>query len=191
MLEACTFQTSKDFRQRYQGTIGQYTSSGKKMFVWIEEVNSEKVVFKDTNGNVFYAANDQGTTFEFTQVPFGWFNSERGPLLFSRKPARQWQRGISTNNTEILNWEMQRQAVTLDIVSDAMSSFKRPWKMGDNWALNKFFCIIGPSIYFMDNIIGSVDGDTITLINNDVAQELTDAIHRGNYTYKIKYANSL
>lgn len=186
MKEACTQGTSRDFRQRYQSTVGLYTApNGVKSYVWIKAVDEEGVSFEDIKGGDYRAVNDTGVEFEFTQVPLGWFNSSLGPLFVSRIPARQYQRGISKGNTRIQNSNFENKTVSLSLVSDFLT-YDKPYTGQKNWALSKHFAIINGHIFCFDRQIGEVEGTIIKLTCAVVQQELIDTIGRKNLPFIVE-----
>lgn len=104
MLDSLTLDNFRDFSQRYQGTYGWLLNEAKngKVLVYIRKVEENRVTFMDITGRDFHANAGQQVTFEFLPVTRGWFYSEDGKMcLLSRKPARQWHRGICPANTNI------------------------------------------------------------------------------------------
>jgi len=186
MKESCTTATSRDFRQRYQNTIGVYTDTkGIKSYVWIREVEENEVSFEDTKGGSYRAMNDTGVEFEFTQVPLGWFNSTKGPMFVSRMPARQYQRGISKGNTRIQNKDFTPIPVSLANVSDFLT-FDKPYVGQKDWVLNKHFAMINGIMFFFDRVIGEVEGTIIRLTCTVVQQELLDTIGRSGLPFTVE-----
>lgn len=179
MKDTCTPDNSRDFRARYINTVGALVKEGgEKQWVWIKEVNDTKVSFSDLLGKDYEAINGKGVEFEFTQVPMGWYNTSKGPMLFMRKPARQWQRGIASGNTRIYNSDMNPLHISLENVADAMSfkGVRKDWP----WALSKFFCVNkDKELLFLDDTIGTLKDETFTVGNTcSVVQELQDTLRR-------------
>lgn len=180
MKDTCTQDSLRDFKQRYHNTIGSIIKEdGSRDWVFIDEVREDGVLFKDNKGNSFHAVNGLGTEFEFTQVPMGWFNTSKGPILFSRKPAKQYQRGIAKANTLVRNSDLCSIDLTLARVAEAFT-YNKKWEGKLPWALNKFFCIGGKNIlYFYSEPIGMIENNVIKISAAcQVAQELRDTIQR-------------
>lgn len=187
MRESFSPAAAQDFRQRYRNTAGKYIKeNGDPLWVWIQDVG-DGVSFVDTHGNDFFATGQGKAEFEFTQVPQGWYNtSKRGPVMFSRQPARQYQRGISRANTTIIGSTGAAVGVSLDIVADAMTfdgKFGGKWP----WALSRFFMINERrQVWFLNTIIGELDNTTIYVDNTcPVVQELGDTLRRNNLPFTI------
>ena len=109
MFEKFTSIDSGDFRQRYQGTYGYFTHKGKKTLTRLDKIyadgRSSYVEFSDRDGLKYLLhpdSEEEGTGFEFLPPKSSYFNTEEGiPLLVSRVPARQYQRGICDKNISV------------------------------------------------------------------------------------------
>lgn len=194
MKDSCTSDNHGDFRQRYRKTIGKYIRPEKDpMWVYIEEVSQDGVKFTGLDGETCFAVSDSGVTFEFTQVPLGWYNSSEGPMLFSRKPARQWQRGICTTNTNLQNSNLKSVTLSLNRVSDVFT-FNKEWNGKWPWALSRFFAINEKrDVLFLNTIVGELDeGESertiIVTKGCTVVQELKDVLRRNNLNIEVKEA---
>jgi hypothetical protein len=191
MRDTCSRGSIRDFRQRYQGTIGSFIKdSGDKMFVWITEVTDRQVEFQDTNGNTYTAIHDNGVTFEFTQVPLGWFNSSKGPLFVCRRPARQYQRGISPGNTFIIGVNGSTISVNLETIADIYTYSEKYSPTMMAWALSKHFAYNNNHFYFYNTVIGTIDQKTsvIKLKTNLYVQEVSDCVKRNGLPFTVEVA---
>jgi hypothetical protein len=191
MKDTCTPSTSKDFRARYQGTIGCLVKNEKEReFVWIDKVDDYAVSFKNKAGHPFQAMNGKGVEFEFTQVPHGWFNTSMGPVHISRIPARQWQRGIADANTKVLDDTLHRIKLDLQLVEEALTC-TYTYKGTLPYALSRWFCISKDNkLYFRDIPIGTVEGDSLLVDKScNVLQELGDLVRREKLPFTIKVEN--
>jgi len=194
MKDTCTSDNLKDFKQRYQNTVGiLLKDNGAKEWVWIENVDDHSVNFKTKSGQQFQAINGNGVTFEFTQVPMGWFNTSKGPVYICRRPARQWQRGISAGNTSIISSKFRAMQVSLDTVAEAMTSnYEYTGKLPT--ALSRYFCIAeDKTLYFRDIPIGTFDPDTDNKSGRlvipaacEVWQELKDLVRRNRLPFTVE-----
>jgi hypothetical protein len=125
MFEKFTSMESHDFRQRYQGTYGFFTHQGKKTLTRLDKVFAEGkasyVEFSDKDGLKYLLHPDsenEGTGFEFLPPKSAWFNTKEGiPLLVSRIPARQYQRGICDKNTSITDIRNNNRPVDFEFLS--------------------------------------------------------------------------
>ncbi len=101
-IEEFTSNGARDFRQRYQGTYGYFTTdSGKRILVFMASVDEYKTTFVDAAGVEYTAIADKGICFEFIPLEKRLFIFEDGLCLASRRPARQWQRGICAANSRM------------------------------------------------------------------------------------------
>ncbi len=104
MFEKFLSSNMDDFRQRYEGTYGFYRGEdGKKLLVTLSSIRDEVCTFSDAKGVQYKlnadAAKDIG--FEFIPPKAGYYNTVDGVVLVSRIPSRQFQRGLSSKNTNI------------------------------------------------------------------------------------------
>lgn len=187
MLDTCTYENQRDFTARYKNTIGSLVKEdGTKEWVWIAGINEDNVVFTTVDGMKYTATIGKGTQFEFTQVPMGWYNSPEGPIFFSRKPARQWQRGISNSNTHIYDQYFNKVDLTLTRVVNAYTP-QKPYKDQPCWALSKHFAFNRDNVlYFYDVPIGEKKDTSFFVQSCNVVQELSDAIKRNNLPFNVE-----
>lgn len=108
MFEKFFSSNSGDFRQRYQGTYGFFIDEKKNRFLCtIEEINTDNdkqyVLFRNYLGVPYtlYADVEGEIGFEFIPPRSAFHNTERGTYYVKRSAARQFQRGVSSNNTNI------------------------------------------------------------------------------------------
>jgi hypothetical protein len=187
MLDTCTAFNCEDFRQRYQNTVGWYVKeTGEKQIVIIDKVGNDQVSFVTEEGTSAAAMNGTGVTFEFTQVPLGWYNTHIGPVFVSRRPARQWQRGISSKNTDLMDWTERRVPFDLKVIK-ALFEDDGEFK-GLSYAPSKFFCLSTESLYFLNQKIGYLDKNVIFVAPTcSVVQELKDALARRNLPFTVEF----
>ena len=173
-----TSHWARDFRQRYEGTYGWYTTSeGKEVLVNIQTVNTEKCVFVDIDGINYYAKADTGISFKFIPVNRKVFLFEGDVVSAARIPARQWQRGICHTNTEM---RRIRNKGRIDVCFATLVAYLTPppaiTSLYDVGCIDSRFCLPGSkSIYIYDNKIGRVkDEETVVLDDDLFMQELID-----------------
>ena len=196
MLETFTSNNSSDFNQRYCGTYGWLLKNGSRRLVYLENIYDDILYFNVGNENdSYYAKINSGTFFEFIPVNKGWFNSNNDRCYFlCRKPARQWKRGISPNNTTIYD---PLYGGHIDITYNVLSSifnldytkynYPLEFKKG---ALSNHFCLDKNNVlFFYEAPIGFYDavGKQFILNNDLVAQELKDLISRNNWNIEVSY----
>lgn len=195
MITSLTSRNHQDFRQRYLRTFGYLlTESGNKKFVEVTNSGSGAVYFKAGDELEFHAVVNSGVKFEFIPVTRGWFNASDGNVYFlERVPARQWRRGICQDNTRIHNIKGFKEVVVeytvLNSIFDPnvvnkVDHNKRPVALSQAFAINP----IG-TLYFFDQLIGSMKDNKIVLTNNIVKQELQDLVNRKSYPFTIEENN--
>lgn len=193
MLDTLTHENVRDFAQRYQGTIGWLLNdNGNKILVQISKVEDDKVTFNDVSGRKFYAYCDGKVQFEFLPVQRGWFYGCDGIMfLVSRRPARQWQRGISANNTTVHYATTDRPKlgtgyVGLEIFDSIFSvDQEQAYHCGKTAVWSKHFATLNGDLYLFDRHIGTYNDEKkiVTLNKNGtiLRQEVMDMINRKNY----------
>lgn len=201
MIESPGRDNISDFKQRYQGVIGWFVrDNGTKVPVIVSYVSSSKVTFKDAKDGEYFANLDAGVKFEFLPCQRAWINTDEGPLLLQRIPARQFKRGVCSDNTSIHQllssgpyptggaWSstaFKALAETVDYATavDAFLQAKCP-----SVALSKHFAV-GPddSVWFYSIKIGTFNRkeNKVSLSSSLVLQEFSDMVRRNNYTFKV------
>lgn len=198
MLDTLTQFNHRDFSARYLGTYGwlinDHPKNTDKRLVYISEVTSERANFTDINGGKYHAYAGKEVMFEFLPVDRGWFYGESGAMyMLKRLPARQWHRGICDSNTSVSlvsNLRMKAVNIGLPVLTDIFSDKKPPYQYvkGQSCILSKHFALIGATLYFLDKMVGYLNGTSITLDAPGmlVKQELLDIISRNKYPLTIE-----
>jgi hypothetical protein len=187
-----------DFQQRYGGTFGWLVNptTNKKLLVSIISVDRNGVRFKDASGQEGHAYLDTGVMFEFLPVEQGWFNTDKTSYFMTRRPARQWHRGISHDNTAIFAekknglWSVN---VSIDVLDDI---FNRNIPIADcvrdlrenkrsAAGISKDFAILGKELYFYSKPIAKYEDGKILLETPIIAQEIKDAIKYNNLPLEV------
>lgn len=201
MIATPTGSNIGDFKQRYQGVVGFLRPKDKApTLVFVYNVSSSRVTFKDQNNHEYYANVDSGVEFEFIPTQRAWYNTSKGTFYLQRVPARQWRRGICPDNTAFQQ-----------LYDDMMGLSEEDWKnvaflvMGNTvsykegvinylngqqrtCALSKHFAM-GPSrVYFCNLFVGQRDGSKIILKEEYgmLYQELSDVCKRNNYAITVE-----
>jgi len=103
-LEEFTSGGARDFRQRYLGVYGYYPlPSGEKILVYLSTITERETKFVDAAGVEYTAKVDQGVFFQFVPIEKRLFTMDNTLILAERRPARQYSRGMSDNNTAFLD----------------------------------------------------------------------------------------
>lgn len=190
-----------DFKQRHESTIGWLHRAGKTHLVYVTFVGGDRVSFQDKDGTEYFATSKaDDTEFEFLPVTRGWKNGTNRAWYMQRRPAKQYQRGVSPNNTEIFSMNaagtLTKSHVDILVVHDytnkdavdpfdvykASAAAKKPYGV----AIDRHFAVVPKGVvYFYDHLIGRNDGNKITLDYQNVRQELSDVLRRKNIPLEI------
>lgn len=199
MIDSLTSENHRDFGARYKGTWGYYISDlNGKTLVKVVNVSHEEVLFCDIEGNTYKGFVDKGMLFDFIPVNKGYFNAPECVYWFERVAARQWQRGISLNNTavSIFNGDIFQVAKLETAINAVFNPKNHIASVKDSWeayknnskyavALSKHFAIGAYKVYFYKQPIGNIKGNVIFLDNDIVVQELNDSIVRNALNIKV------
>lgn len=195
MKDTLTSQNFQDFRQRYRGTFGLYSpSEDRKILVRLTEVDSDQVIFEDARGGSYNVRANSGIPFDFFSVERQLYNNNGAVLYVHRKPARQWQRGISDANTTITNLvtgsNVSVNFLNIQSLFDASSKYRTAVEQlvagkVKNAALSKRFAVVEGKLYMFDTPIGRYENGVAT-VEELYSQEFTDLVKRNNYEITIK-----
>lgn len=202
MLDSPTGRNVADFKQRYQGVIGWlHQPAGNKVAVFVSNVTSSKVTFKDKADAEYYANVDAGVQFEFIPTQRAWYNVKDAVYLVQRVPARQWKRGICSDNTFFQQLTKDTLMLTVapwttvafEVMGAALPAAavvkEYRQQQRDAVALSKHFALSASKVFFLNIQIGDVVRADKTIIiapaYHMVRQELTDVINRNNYPFKV------
>jgi hypothetical protein len=197
-------QGQRDFIQRYIGTYGWYpTESGKKILVYLEQVVDNQLRFKDVDGTPYRANADTEVFFEFVPLKKGLYNRVKDDdvICVQRRPQRQWQRGVTDNNTNIISLrERAKSSMNVggavgvsfeflqEILKDREVQAQASFFAGErkNVALNRNFAIIGGKVFVFTLQIGTYKDREITLKDAMFAQEIADLIRDKKFPVTVK-----
>lgn len=169
----------RDFEQRYVDTYGWlYREDGQRNFVYVKSHDDDAVYFSAGRGPQFSVLIDSGLEFEFIPVDRGWYASNDGHLYYlTRKPARQWRRGISHTNTEAYRGGEPAE-ISYALLNGIFNHNQIPFRNGVNALISPHFCVISGAVKFYSETVGYQDGDTLRLLTPLVYHELLSAIKR-------------
>lgn len=200
MIEQITSDNYREFSARYLGTIGFLRSkSNKKIVVSVDEITSKAVTVTDSEGVNYNLNSDTGCYLEFTQVPSQWYQPDENHIVFlTRKPERQWKRGINTENTSMMLPDgagavgiacrptVTKLAAVLTPEEEIGAFATHPEIKCGLWS--KYFAWAVNYVWVKDMLIGTVDhkAKEITLSYPQFNQELRDALVRTNSFYCVK-----
>ncbi|MDE3022293.1 MAG: hypothetical protein KGI54_10570 [Pseudomonadota bacterium] len=94
----------EDIRRYYKGTFVKFKETGDTLF-WIQDC-SAKCVYGCTSDDTqfeLYLSEDFPYEVDYVLPRKAYFQFEKRAHLLQRKPAKQYQRGVSPENTRILN----------------------------------------------------------------------------------------
>jgi len=152
----------RDFAQRYQGTFGWFhTEKKERMLVQLVEVNESSLMFQAKDGMKYFANPDKGNVFEFIPVTKGVYQLGKDVVFVTRKPARQWKRGLCLENTYLYNLVSGEQLMV------DFSSVTAVFGGSDGVMLEAFKKDMSPNYVALDNIF-SVVANKLMLYNNRV-----------------------
>lgn len=195
MRDSFTSSNSDDFRQRYVGTYGRYTlDSGKKITVSITEMDSNTLYFEDLAGAQFSTKVNSGVEFEFYPVNKILKNYRDTILYSTRRPARQWQRGMSSANTTVIDigrGEVKLTSKIADILLDpGVDNYVEIYNQylggyRKNFLISDKFCVDNQGqvcVYALR--IGEYSEGTLKVVPLFI-QEVRDAVRRANLQLKV------
>lgn len=187
-----------DFNGRYADTYGFLLSKDdSRRLVLFNECSDDFAYFQTEDGGLkYHAKRDAGARFEFIQVDHRFFNAADGhTYLVERRPARQWKRGISRQNTTLYQLSstdgIRTEKMSLKLLNDIFADFSDAQynpqinpslAERETVALSRNFAIYQGKVYFYSIIVGDVEKDML-LINRKslVRQEVDDAVNRNGW----------
>jgi hypothetical protein len=197
MKEVFTSNGSRDFSQRFKGTFGFYTTpSNKKLLVQISEVSSEEIKFRDRGRQEYTALADKGHEFEFLSPVKRVFDSKGKVCVILRKAARQYQRGISANNTSIIALDGNVPLapsflnITAAFADEGFNQNKyKAWLEGerDQVVLSQMLAIVKDKLFLYTTEIGTVDKEKkVMTVDTLWRQEVADCIRDNNLGFAVE-----
>lgn len=195
MKDSLTSQNYRDFRQRYENTFGNFcTKEGKTLMVMLTSVGEDRVTFKDSRGVEYYAYVDSGVPFEFYPVERRLANNKDSVIFSSRKPARMWQRGVCSSNTEIKDVVTGKQLAVnffnLKTLYNPIVDYQKAYTEyveGNRMAaaLSDKFYVSKDGAYLYNMRIGDFENGTAKIVPL-FKQEFGDLITRNNFPIKVE-----
>lgn len=196
MKQQFTSKNSADFKQRYEDTFGFFTRPGTndKRIVKFLEVNEELVSFVDQKGISYTVYPDSDVEFTFLSPVKKLFAVDDLVFLIQRRPARQYQRGISENNTQIINLlTFGNSQPTFGRLEAAFEKEPTPKLFEQDFQLGKrrtilfsnIFAGVETKFFLYNSVIGKISDKTITLDDDIYIQEVKDMIRDTGVDYKV------
>jgi len=181
-----TIEGSRDFSQRYGESYGWLPREGKPdLPVYIRNVDGGTLYFEDLDENQYHVFADKDVSFKFHQMRRALYVGGSGRVyVIERRPARQWQRGVSRNNTNLFVYNADRRRfdpsrIGHGTMRDIMAKGSKPSVPGV--IMSDIFCILHDTVYMYYTPIGAasnLDGTWSVTLSPKFAsfkQELSDA----------------
>jgi hypothetical protein len=188
MLEEFKSGTVRDFSQRYVGTYGYFTTEKDKrrILVHLSSIDHGDLSFTDDRGNSYTAKPDVGNIFEFLPLTRKLILYKGTIVHISRKPARQWQRGVSENNTSLEYIGSGRKlSLSFALLKAAyLNEYEYTRRAEEDFLskevgcllLSDTFALVGDTVFLYNVKIGTLSGTVIELTTALFYQELTDLL---------------
>lgn len=189
MRDSLTSDNARDFNARYVNTIGWLIHPNKgRQIVRLKEGEDNSIRFDGLDGGEYEVYADSNIEFEFIPVKRRFYQVADGRVfLLERVPARQWKRGICSDNTQAWWWKDRwyNAEVTPKIIDMCMHEKEFLTLQDGQLKLNSFFAIMDSAFYWFRTKMGVVNKNIITLDNPVIMQEVQDAIKRGGFEYGV------
>lgn len=199
MIEEFTRRGANDFNRRYTGTFGHFLKEdGSKIMVMVEEVGEDSVRFSDKARNPYTANADRGNRFEFLPVEQGLYDLNNDLVYVSRRPARQWKRGICVDNTRLYSHLHATELGVTHPRLDAMFGAKpkdyfqktlKDYCEGKRHgiALSQQFGCWAERLYIYSRCVGTVDRNNgVIQVEKMFSQELKDLVRDKELPFKVE-----
>lgn len=155
--------TASDIQKYYRQTFVKFTELGDKL-LYVQKVEMNEVLCVDSKDDAFVVElrEDEPYEMNYTLPHRGLFLCEGGLYQLRRIPARQWRRGICSDNTLITN---MLSGKNVPISFDILEAFtNKPvyqqlsaWKE-DNMLLSQRFAVLNTGAIFCDRLsIGNME----------------------------------
>jgi len=186
-LEEFTSEGARDFRQRYLDVFGYFPTGNSYVLVKVTEVFDTKTNFVDDRGLVYTAYADKGVMFKFIPIVKKLFFYKKKLCFAHRKPARQYQRGITYNNTIMQSVFGDYMPVEFDTIQAYSNNQEQDTEKHDV-LLNDMLAFYAGSVYLYNLNIGVVmpQSKRVLLTNPLFKQELMDSIRDRGLTYEVE-----
>jgi len=96
--------TYADIRKYFDSTYVKFAELGEKL-LYIQRIRDDCIIAADSNGDVYELILEETAPYEMTYtLPHRALFTHKGKAyMLQRIPARQYQRGINTANTQIIS----------------------------------------------------------------------------------------
>lgn len=160
-----------DIIKYYKGTFVKFKETGDRLW-YIHNVNYDEVHCKDVDGFDLYIDLNEEYEVDYALPGRAVYQCGNQAFMLSRKPAKQYQRGISSNNTNLSRLRPDGKWDSVQLTLDRLQQFvDKPayqdpdvvqWPEMASIALNPVFSVaVGTKIlYALRTSIGSVNNNT-------------------------------
>ena len=183
-LEEFTSGGARDFRQRYLKVFGFFPVEDREILVRVTEVSDARMSFTDERGIQYTAYADKGVFFRFIPVTKRLFYYDGRLCLAHRKPARQYQRGITYANTVF----QTVYGTPLDVDFDSVKAYVnyKSAKLPDGCKiLTDYLGIVDGSVFLYNQMIGAINEKNVALDVPVFRQEVIDALRINNMKQEV------
>ena len=113
-----------DINRYYRNTFVKFKETGDALY-YIRSVNSEVVRGTDQHGTEFelWLSDEHPYEVDYILPNKSFFQNKKRACMLSRIPAKQYQRGLSTNNTRIVCMNRSGGSQNMDLSFDVLSEF--------------------------------------------------------------------
>ncbi len=183
-LEEFTSGGHRDFRQRYLEVYGFFPVEDREILVNVTNVGENNMSFVDARGISYTAYADKGVVFRFIPVNKRLFYHDGQLCYASRRPARQYQRGITHANTEFRTVYGHGLEVDFATVKSYVNSRDKK-NAGKCLILSDFLGITDNMLFLYNQNIGVVYGNKLELNTPLFKQEVMDAVKANGLSYEV------
>jgi hypothetical protein len=109
----------RDIQRYYESTWVKFREEGDKLY-FIQKVDEDSIVGIDEDGNefVFTLDNTAPYTLDYILPSKACFQFKSRVLVLSRIPAKQYQRGLSASNTQVVDLTGRNQPLSFTILKE-------------------------------------------------------------------------
>lgn len=197
-------QVGEDFEQKYLGTFCRYVSpvtKERELFSLLEVVVHDTkapdlTLFNDRHGEIFLRYTGEAE-LDFTFPEMGNFQHNDRCLRLERSPARQWRKGLCPSTIKVNfpysrlypAWSYSLDEKTLTSAFNGLAPQKISSAVKALNARSMFSVALSPTLslglgekakthwlWFEEEPVGEVEGETVTIYNPLFIQEVNDFI---------------
>ncbi len=190
--------TFSDIRKYFDSTYAKFAELGEKL-LFIQRIREDAITAVDSAGDVYELVLEEAAPYEMTYtLPHRALFTHKGKAyMLQRIPARQYQRGINTSNTQIISVpDGKKMPLTWDLL-DSFTN-KQDYQLLGDAVFGKYnkdvlavplsprsmFDRRSQGIYFDRKCVASVKRDdkkvvVVSLFKEEIEEMLTDSRFAG------------